>query len=67
MPRVLTYGGDVSIGAFKFPDAKKPRLCIQTGNKIVQYGIFNNDKSAELFMDELGKFVGAIIEKEENK
>ena len=64
MPRVLTYGGDTSIGAFKFPDRKKPCLCVQKGNEIVIYGTFNNDNSAHKFMNELGKLVGAMVEGE---
>lgn len=27
MPRVLTIGGSVKIGAYHFPDRKKPCLC----------------------------------------
>ena len=61
MPKVLTYGGDTSIGAFKFKDRKKPCLCIQKGAEIVVYGTFNNDESANNFMNELGKFIGADI------
>lgn len=61
MPRVLTYGGDMSIGAYKFHDRKKPCLCVQNGNEIVVYGTFNNDESANKFMNELGKFIGADI------
>lgn len=64
MPKVLTYGGDTSIGAFKFIDRKKPCLCIQKGNEITVYGTFNNDNSANKFMEELGKFVGADMEGE---
>lgn len=64
MPKVLTYGGDTSIGAFKFKDRKKPCLCVQKGNEIVIYGTFNNDNAATKFMNELGKLVGAIVEGE---
>lgn len=67
MPKVLTYGGDTSIGAFKFIDRKKPCLCVRKGNEIVIYGTFNNDKLANAFMDELGKFVGADMEGEPNE
>jgi hypothetical protein len=64
MPRVLTYDGNKFIGAYKFPDRKKPCLCIQEGANIVVYGTFNTDKGATEFMNKLGEFVGAIVEKE---
>lgn len=63
MPRVLT-DGKISIGSFKFPDRKKPCLCIQEGAKIVIYGTFNNDYSANEFMNKLGEFIGAEFEEE---
>lgn len=59
MPKVLTYDGSVKIGAYKFPDRKKPCLCITRGNECVVYGTFNNDKSANDFMNELADFIGA--------
>ena len=63
MPRELTYdGGKTSVGAFKFPDRKKPCLCFRKGNEIVVYGTFTNDEVATDFMNELGKFLGAKIE-----
>lgn len=64
MPKVLTYGGDVRIGAFKFKDRKKICLCIEKGNEVTIYGTFNSESSADEFMNELGAFLGA--EKEEN-
>jgi hypothetical protein len=64
MPRVLTYDRVKYIGAYKFPDRKKPCLCIQDGSSIVVYGIFNNDEAANNFMNKLGEFVGASFEKE---
>lgn len=63
MPRVLT-DGKIKIGAFKFPDRKKPCLCIQEGAKVVVYGYFYSDFSADNFMNKLGELVGAVIEKE---
>jgi hypothetical protein len=39
---------------------------VQKGNEIFVYGTFNNDKLANAFMDELGKFVGADMEGEPN-
>ena len=59
MPKVITYGGDTKIGAYKFKDRKKPCLCVEKGNEIIVYGTFNNDKSADDFMNELGKFLNA--------
>ena len=59
MPKVLTYGTDTDIGAFMFPDRKKPCLCVRKGSSIVVYGTFNNKESADKFMDELADFVGA--------
>lgn len=63
MPRVLT-DGKISIGAYKFPDRKKPSLCIEKGSEIFVYGSFHNDKQANEFMNELGKLCGAVIESE---
>lgn len=62
MPRVLT-DGKIKIGAYRFSNRKKPCLCIEKGNTIAVYGSFHNDKQAEDFMNELGKLVGAVIEK----
>lgn len=59
MPRVLTYGTGTDIGAFMFPDRKKPCLCIKEGSSIVVYGTFNSKESAEKFMNKLGDFLGA--------
>lgn len=59
MPKVLTYSGDIKIGAYKFADRKKVCLCIEKGNEITIYGTFNSECSANNFMDELGKFIGA--------
>lgn len=64
MPKVLTKGGDTKIGAYKFAHRKKPCLCIEKGNGIVVYGTFQNDKSADDFMNELGKFLGAKMDGE---
>lgn len=61
MPRVLT-DGNIKIGAYMFPDRKKPALCIEEGNEIVVYGYFQSSHGAKDFMDKLGKMVGAIIE-----
>ena len=60
MGKVLTWCGGVSIGAYQFPDRKRPCLCVGKGNQIVVYGTFQNEQSADRFMDELGKLVGAV-------
>lgn len=59
MPKVITYGGDTKIGAYKFPDRKKVCLCVEKRNEIVVYGTFNSENGADEFMNELGKFIGA--------
>lgn len=53
-----------AIGAYHFPDRKKPCLCVRKGGSITVYGTFNNDKAADNFMNELAKFFG-VKEKEE--
>jgi hypothetical protein len=67
MPRVLTYGTGTSIGAYMFPDRKKPCLCIQEGSKIVVYGTFNSKEGADKFMNKLGEFIGAKVESEDTQ
>lgn len=49
---------DISIGAMKFPDRKKPALCIVEGNTAQVYGYFNNDECATLFMQKLAELLG---------
>lgn len=61
MPRVLT-NGEVKIGAYKFPDRKKPCICVEKGNAIYTYGTFKDEKLADMFMTELGNLVGAKME-----
>lgn len=63
MPKVLT-NGKVSIGAYMFPDRKRPSLCIEKDNTISVYGTFHNREQANEFMDELGKLCSAYDEKE---
>ena len=58
MPKVLTNNSDVIIGAFRFPDRKKPCLCVQKGNQCVVYGSFIDSDRANEFMDELVLFLG---------
>lgn len=49
---------DISIGAMKFPDRKKPALCIIEGTTATVYGYFCDDYSAETFMQKLAKLFG---------
>lgn len=62
MPRVLTKGDDFQIGAYMFPDRKRPCLCVQHGNEIKICGTFQNVEAADLFMNELANMVGAVKE-----
>lgn len=63
MPRVLIGINGVKLGAYKFPDRKKPALCVENGNTITVYGYFKDTETAKNFMHELAQAVGA---KEEN-
>lgn len=58
MAKVLT-DGKISIGAYMFPDRKRPCLCISEGNQSVVYGYFHNIECADEFMNKLGKLVRA--------
>lgn len=53
MPRVLTVDGSVKIGAYRFPDRKKPCLCVEKGNTCTVYGSFIDTDRANEFMNEL--------------
>ena len=57
MANILT-DGETRIGAYMFPDRKKPCLCVAKGSSIVVYGHFINEDSAENFMRQLAKFIG---------
>lgn len=56
MAKVLT-DGETSIGAYIFPDIKKPCLCIEKDAEIVVYGRFNSINSADKFMSKLAEFL----------
>lgn len=58
MAKVLT-NGKLNIGAYMFPDRKKPCLVVEEGNVCVVYGHFNSIEGADEFMRILGKMVGA--------
>ena len=64
MEKVLTVDGSVNIGAYTFPDRKKPCLCVEKGNACVVYGSFIDIDRAKEFMDELAALVGARNDKE---
>lgn len=53
--------GKISIGAYMFPDRKKPCLCVEEGNSIFVYGHFKTLHGAKAFMDILGNMVGAVF------
>lgn len=61
MPRVST-NRKIKIGAYNFPNRKKPCLCIEEGNRIVVYGHFNSSEYAEEFMKKFSELVGAKID-----
>lgn len=52
---------DISIGAMKFPDRKKPALCIIEGTTATVYGYFRDDYSAETFMQKLAELFGVAM------
>ena len=58
--------GKVSVGAYMFPDRKKPCLCYEEGHKITVYGHFNTVDGANEFMDKLGRMVGAKMDGDGN-
>lgn len=64
--KVLIKSG-VEIGAFEFPDRRKPMLGIKIGNEVIIYGSFRSKESADDFMDALAEFVGAEPEKPEKE
>ena len=59
MPKVIT-NGKINIGAYLFPDRKKPSLCIEQGSEIVVYGHFNSIEQADEFMNKLAELCGAV-------
>lgn len=67
MPRVLTVDGSVKIGAYRFPNRKKPCICVEKGNICTVYGSFIDFYRADEFMDKLAALVSAIDYKEKLK
>ena len=51
--------GNTEIGAFEFPDRRKPMLGIRIGTDVICYGSFRSKESADDFMEALAEFVGA--------
>lgn len=49
---------EVAVGAFEFPDKKKPALGIRVGNKVTVYGSFRSTDCADEFMTRLGEILG---------
>lgn len=52
----------IKIGAYNFPNRKKPCLCIEEGNRIIVYGHFNSSEDAEEFMKKFGDLIGVKID-----
>ena len=50
--------GDKEIGAFWFPDRKKPSVGVCDGNQVTVCGSFHDDADATYFMNELGRMFG---------
>ena len=65
MSKVLTNNSDIRVGAFQFPDRKKPCLCVKKGSQCVVYGHFIDSDGADEFMDELALFLGIKERKDE--
>lgn len=48
--KVLEGANGLKIGAYLFPDRKRPCLGVQRGNQLVVYGTFNSTEAADRFM-----------------
>lgn len=64
MKEIVWRDKDTTISVERFPDRKRPALCITKGTFATVYGYFRDDASAELFISELANLVGA--KREEN-
>ena len=51
--------GDTGIGYEIIPQRKKPVLGIRHGNTFTVFGQFRDEKSAQVFMEELADLTGA--------
>ena len=56
MAKVITYDGNIKIGAYMLPNRKKPCLCVEKNGCITCYGTFIDVENADNFMNELGTF-----------
>lgn len=54
----IQFKNGTRIGMFAFPYRKKPCLGVMKGNELVKYATFNDDESAELFMNILVECLG---------
>lgn len=59
MKQITWENKDISIGAALFPDREKPSIIIRKGAICEEYGFFKNEAVANLFVEELGKLIGA--------
>lgn len=65
MSRVLTVDGSVKIGAYRFPDRKKPCLCVEKGNACTVYGSFIDlDRANEFMMNSQPLWVRRTIRRD---
>lgn len=49
------------ISAERFPDKKRPALCITKGNEVQVYGYFHNNECADKFMCALYQLIAEVI------
>ena len=59
MKQIYWNNKDVSVGAARFPDRRKPSIIIRKGAIWNEYGFFKNEVVADLFVEELGKLIWA--------
>lgn len=57
----------IAISAEKFPDKKRPAICIEQSGFTTVYGYFHDDESGELFIKKLAELVGAKKEDKQNE
>lgn len=51
------------ISAERFPDKKRPALCITKGNEVHVYGYFHDKECADKFMSTLYQLITEVIKK----
>lgn len=52
------------ISAERFPDKKRPAICITKGNEVQVYGYFHNNECAGKFMRALCQLIAEVIKNE---